>query len=118
MDHYTATAALDRGQARALMAAADADTGAQALRAVVRLLLHNALRVDEACTADLASLGEDKGHQVLTVMGKGNRKVKIPLPPAPAGRWTPTSPTPRRSKQISPDRELAALLRSFTPPAN
>jgi len=35
--------------------AADADTGAQALRtaAVVRLLLHNALRVDEACPAAL-----------------------------------------------------------------
>ena len=43
-----ATVGLDRGQARALVAAA-ADTGAQALRtaAVVRLLLHNALRVDE-----------------------------------------------------------------------
>lgn len=52
---------------------------------MVRLLLHNALRVDEACTADLASLGEDKGHRVLTVMGKGNRKVKVPLPPGTCG---------------------------------
>jgi hypothetical protein len=45
---YTATVGLDRDQARALVAAADADTGAQALRtaAAVRLLLHNALRVD------------------------------------------------------------------------
>ena len=43
----TATVGLDRDQARALVAAA---TGAQALytAAVVRLLLHNALRVDEA----------------------------------------------------------------------
>jgi len=51
---YTATVGLDRDQARALVAA-DADTGAQALRttAVVRLLLHNPLRVDEACAADL-----------------------------------------------------------------
>jgi integrase/recombinase XerD len=50
---YTATVGLDRDQARALVAAADADTGAQALRtaAVVRLLLHDALRVDEACAA-------------------------------------------------------------------
>jgi len=80
---YTATAALDRGQARALVAAADADTGQQALRtrAVVRLLLHNALRVDEACSADLADLTEDRGHRVLTVLGKGNRKAKIPLTP-------------------------------------
>jgi hypothetical protein len=49
---YTATAGLD--QARAL----DAGTGVQALRtaAVVRLL-HNALRGDEACDADIADLG-------------------------------------------------------------
>jgi integrase/recombinase XerD len=58
---YTATVGLDRDQARALVAAAN--TGAQALRTavVVRLLLHNALRVDEACAADIADLGEDSG---------------------------------------------------------
>ena len=81
---YTATVGLDRDQARALVAAADADTGAQALRtaAVVRLLLHNALRVDEACAADIADLGEDSGHRVLRVVRKGARKAKIPLTPA------------------------------------
>ena len=81
---YTATMGLDRDQARALVAAADADTGAQALRtaAVVRLLLHNALRVDEACAADVADLGEDGGHRVLRVVRKGARKAKIPLTPS------------------------------------
>jgi integrase/recombinase XerD len=81
---YTATVGLDRDQARALLSAADADTGAQALRtaAVVRLLLHNALRVDEACAADVADLGEDSGHRVLRVVRKGARKAKIPLTPA------------------------------------
>jgi len=81
---YTATVGLDRDQARALVAAADADTGPQALRtaAVVRLLLHNALRVDEACAADIADLGEDSGHRVLRVVRKGARKAKIPLTPA------------------------------------
>jgi integrase/recombinase XerD len=81
---YTATVGLDRDQARALVATADADTGAQALRtaAVVRLLLHNALRVDEACAADIADLGEDSGHRVLRVVRKGARKAKIPLTPA------------------------------------
>jgi integrase/recombinase XerD len=81
---YTATVGLDRDQARALITAADADTGAQALRtaAVVRLLLHNALRVDEACAADVADLGEDSGHRVLRVVRKGARKAKIPLTPA------------------------------------
>jgi integrase/recombinase XerD len=78
---YTATVGLDGDQARALVA----DTGAQALRtaAVVRLLLlHNALRVDEACAADIADLGEDAGHRVLRVVRKGARKAKIPLTPA------------------------------------
>jgi integrase len=79
---YTAT--VDRDQARALVVAADADTGSQALRtaAVVRLLLHNALRLDEACAADVADLGEDSGHRVLRVVRKGARKAKIPLTPA------------------------------------
>jgi site-specific recombinase XerC len=45
---------LAREQARALVAAADTDGGPQALRtaAAIRLLLHNALRVDEACAAE------------------------------------------------------------------
>jgi integrase/recombinase XerD len=61
---YTATVGLSREEARALVAAADAGTGRQALRtaAVIRLLLHNGLRVDEACAADVADLGADAGH--------------------------------------------------------
>jgi site-specific recombinase XerD len=81
---YTATIGLDRDQARALLAAADADRGRQALRtaAVTRLLLHNALRVDEACAADVTDLGTDAGHRVLRVTRKGARKAKVPLTPA------------------------------------
>jgi site-specific recombinase XerD len=81
---YTATIGLARDEARALVAAADADRGRQALRtaAVIRLLLHNALRVDEACSADVADLGADAGHRVLRVTRKGARKAKIPLTPA------------------------------------
>ena len=86
---YTATVGLDRDQARALVTAADADTSAWALRTatVVRPLLHNALRVDEACTAniaDLGDLGEDVGYRVLRVVRRGARKAKIPLTPATA----------------------------------
>ena len=83
---YTATVGLARDQARALVAAADADRGPQALRtaAVIRLLLHNALRVDEACAADVADLGADAGHRVLRVTRKGARKAKVPLTPATA----------------------------------
>jgi len=75
---------LHRDEARALLAAADADPGPQALRtaAAIRLLLHNALRVDEACAANVADLGADSGHRVLRVTRKGARKAKIPLTPA------------------------------------
>jgi integrase/recombinase XerD len=83
---YTATVGLARDEARALVAAADADKGPRALRtaAVIRLLLHNALRVDEACAADVADLGADAGHRVLRVTRKGARKAKVPLTPATA----------------------------------
>jgi integrase len=46
---------------------------------VVRRLLHNALRVNEACAAGIADLGEDCGHRVIGVVRKGTRKEKIPL---------------------------------------
>lgn len=82
--YYTATIGLNRDQARAMLTAADADCGTQAPRtaAVIRLPLHNALRVDEACAADVADLGADVGHRVLRVIRKGARKAKIPLTPA------------------------------------
>jgi len=84
---YTATVGLSREQGRALIAAADADTGRARLRsaAVIRLLLHNALRVDEALGADITDLGSDRGHQVLTVLGKGNRRAKVALTPGTLG---------------------------------
>jgi len=81
---YTATVGLSREQGQALITAADADTGRARLRsaAVIRLLLHNALRVEETLSADIADLGTDHGHQVLTVLGKGNRRAKVALTPA------------------------------------
>lgn len=81
---YTATVGLSREQGRALIAAADRDPGRARLRsaAVIRLLLHNALRVDEVLGADIGDLGVDRGHQVLVVLGKGNRRAKVPLTPA------------------------------------
>jgi len=80
---YTATVGLTREQGRALIAAADADTGRSRLRSAtaIRLLLHNALRVDELLSADITDLGVDRGHQVLTVLGKGNRRAKIAITP-------------------------------------
>ena len=52
---------------------------------MVRLLRHNALRVDEACAADIADLSKDSGHRVLRVVRKGARKAKIPLTPGHRG---------------------------------
>jgi integrase/recombinase XerD len=81
---HSETIGLDRDQARALLAAADADTGRARLRtaAALRVLLHNSLRVDELCQADVADLGHDKGHRVLTVARKGHRRARMPLAPS------------------------------------
>jgi integrase/recombinase XerD len=43
------------------------------------------LRIFEATAADIADLGEEHGHRVLRVCGKGTKIVLVPLPPA-AGR--------------------------------
>jgi site-specific recombinase XerD len=61
----TSTVGLDRDQTRALLAAADADTGLARLRnaAAIRLLLHQGMRVDELAGADIADLGHDRGHR-------------------------------------------------------
>jgi integrase/recombinase XerD len=40
------------------------------------------LRIFEATSADIADLGEEHGHQVLRVCGKGTKIVLVPLPPA------------------------------------
>jgi len=42
------------------------------------------LRIFEACAADIADLGEEHGHRVLRVVGKGHKVVLVPLPPAVA----------------------------------
>ena len=118
---YTATIGLDRDQARALVAAADADRGPQALRtaAVIRLLLHNALRVDEACAADVADLGADAGHRVLRVTRKGARRAKVPLAPATvsrAGRLPGRPGPPRRARRRAAAGRAAAGHRQRRPP--
>lgn len=42
------------------------------------------LRIFEACGADISDLGEEHGHRVLRVTGKGGKVVLTPLPPAVA----------------------------------
>jgi integrase/recombinase XerD len=40
------------------------------------------LRIFEATGADIGDLGEEHGHRVLRVVGKGDKIVLVPLPPA------------------------------------
>ena len=64
----------DRVQTRALIAAADADTGPRAFRtaALIRVL----------ATTEVADLGTERGHRVVRVIRKGGGKARLPLPPA------------------------------------
>jgi integrase/recombinase XerD len=40
------------------------------------------LRIFEATSADITDLGEEHGHRVLRICGKGTKVVLVPLPPA------------------------------------
>jgi integrase/recombinase XerD len=53
--------------------------------ALVAMLGLLGLRIFEATGADITDLGEEHGHRVLRVCGKGTKVVLIPLPP-PVGR--------------------------------
>ncbi|MBP2327827.1 integrase [Kibdelosporangium banguiense] len=50
--------------------------------ALVAMLGLLGLRVFEACAADINDVGEEHGHRVLLVVGKGGKVVLVPLPPA------------------------------------
>jgi site-specific recombinase XerD len=50
--------------------------------ALVTMLGLLGLRIFEACGADVADIGEEHGHRVLRVVGKGSKIVLVPLPPA------------------------------------
>src|SRR5450759_1107307 len=52
--------------------------------ALVAMLGLLGLRIFEACGANIEDLGEEHGHRVLKVPGKGGKVVLTPLPPAVA----------------------------------
>jgi integrase/recombinase XerD len=54
--------------------------------ALIALLGLLGLRIFEACGSNITDLGEEHGHRVLRVRGKGGKVVLIPLPPAVARR--------------------------------
>ncbi len=52
--------------------------------ALIAMLGLLGLRIFEACGASIDNLGEEHGHRVLKIRGKGDKTVLIPLPPAVA----------------------------------
>jgi integrase len=50
--------------------------------ALVAMLGLLGLRIFEATGADIGDLGEEHGHRILRVCGKGTKVVLVPLPPA------------------------------------
>jgi integrase/recombinase XerD len=91
--------------------------------ALVCLLGLLGLRIFEACGANIDDLGEEHGHQVLKVRGKGGKTVLVPLPPAVAravdraagGRGSGPLLLNRygtRMDRQAATRRLAALVRS------
>jgi site-specific recombinase XerD len=50
--------------------------------ALVAMLGLLGLRIFEAAGADISDLGEEHGHRVLRVCGKGHKVALVPLPPA------------------------------------
>jgi integrase/recombinase XerD len=75
------TLGFTRLQFEALLAAAR-DSRNPCDFALVAMLGLLGLRIFEATDANIADLGEEHGHRVLRVRGKGTKVVLIPLPPA------------------------------------
>ena len=75
------TLGLTHLQLEALLAAAR-DSANRWDFALVCLLGLLGLRIFEAAGHDITDLGEEHGHRVLRVLGKGSKTVLVPLPPA------------------------------------
>ncbi len=74
--------AMDRGElGRFLFAAEHYDRAHGALAVLLGI---NGLRVSEACATNIESLGFERGHRTLRIMGKGSKPAVIPLVPRTA----------------------------------
>ncbi len=59
------------------------------------------LRIFEACAATIDALGEEHGHRVLRMCGKGSKVVLVPLPPAVGRATTEPSATDSTGRSCS-----------------
>ena len=75
----SATLGLDRMELGAFIACGAA--GSPTDHALACLLGLLGLRVAEACSIDVDDLGMERGHRIVTVLGKGAKLAVIPLPP-------------------------------------
>jgi integrase/recombinase XerD len=75
----SATLGLDRMELGAFIACGAA--GSPTDHALACLLGLLGLRVSEACSIDVEDLGMERGHRIVTVVGKGSKLAVIPLPP-------------------------------------
>jgi integrase/recombinase XerD len=78
--------------------------------ALVAMLGLLGLRIFEACGADITDVGEEHGHRVLRVQGKGSKVVLVPLPPA-VGRAIDRAIAARRDGPILLNRREARMDR-------
>jgi site-specific recombinase XerC len=79
IDTESTTVGLDRMELSAFIAqAAASDPVDHALACVLGLL---GLRVSEACSINIEDVSSERGHWVVTVLGKGHKLAVIPLPP-------------------------------------
>ncbi|MGC4798202.1 tyrosine-type recombinase/integrase [Micromonospora saelicesensis] len=83
---HSATVGLTPEEVDALLSAADADTGATAVRnrAALALLADLGLRVGELISLDLTDLGTERGHRSVRFIGKGGKQRRRALTPGTA----------------------------------
>ncbi|MBH0774690.1 tyrosine-type recombinase/integrase [Nocardia bovistercoris] len=93
------TLGLSHLQFEALLTAARDSTNPHDF-ALVTMLGLLGLRISEACRTDISDIGDEHGHRVLRVVGKGSKVVLVPLPPA-IGRAVDRAVT---------DREIGPIL--------
>ena len=72
---------LDRDEVRRFLAAAEGNPRDHALACLLAL---NGLRVSEALAADVADLGQERGHRTLRIKRKGGKLAVCPLAPRTA----------------------------------